>query len=244
MIQIERRAILSNELRHRGMVSIAAMTKRIGVSEVTLRRDLDELARTGLAVRVRGGARLNEEVPLPDASQVTPRLPDQDELAGRVASLVRPGQVVGLTGHRFAPAIARALLTIQDVGIVSNSLAVIDVLREHGTARAVLVGGVLTENGCLAGPMAVGALARLHLDSLFFEGDGLDPAAGVTIRNLLEAEVTRALLRAANSVFVAGAPDQWRHVNLTTVADLDAVDALLTMSGQHLDWSTHFKQVV
>lgn len=231
--------LLSNELRRRGVVGVAAMTKRMGASEVTIRRDLDDLVRTGMAVRVRGGARLADEASAPTESE-PPDQVAQSRFAQRLTALVRPGQVVGVTGGRFALTVARTLLTVPDVGIVSNVVPVIDIMRQRTPAPMVVVGGVITESGCLAGPLAVEALNRLHLDMVFFEGEGVDPAAGVTSRNLLEAETTRAFLGAAQSRYLVAAEDQWHRVGLTTVTDLDAIDLLVPLDGPgHSDWDEH-----
>lgn len=245
LIKDERLGLLRVELRRRGVVSIVAMARRIGVSQVTVRRDLDELVASGLAVRVRGGARDAESADMnkPNTGP-EPDLLHGNALAERIATLLRPGHVVGVTGRRFAPMIAQALLTVADVGIVSNSLSVVGALSQRSAVPMVLLGGVVTDSGCLAGPLAVEALGRLHLDAVFIEGEGVDPAAGVTTRNLLEAETMRAFIGAAGSTFLTAAPDQWRRVSLTTIADLEAVDALVSVSPSDPGWGDNFEVIL
>lgn len=247
MIRSERLEFLLTELRRRGVVSITAMARRLGVSPVTVRRDVDELVAEGIVERVRGGARLCESEQKPGVLTAV-NSAEMSDFELRIASLVRPGQMVGITGRRFAPAVARALSTIEDVGIVSNSLAVVDVLKQCSFVPMVVIGGVITENGCMAGPLAVDALRRLHLDVVFIEGEGLDPEAGVTTRNLLEAEASVAMISAADTCYLSGSPDQWRRVSLTTITDLEAVEGVVFSpvpeTRHEPEWIEHFRSVL
>ena len=81
------------------------------------------------------------------------------------------------------------------------------------------------------GPVAVGALRGLHVDRLFLGTHGIDPAAGLTTPNLVEAETNRALVRSTRTVCVVADHSKIGLVGLSTFMDLAEVDTLITDSG-------------
>jgi DeoR/GlpR family transcriptional regulator of sugar metabolism len=95
----------------------------------------------------------------------------------------------------------------------------------------VLTGGMRTPSDALVGPIADLTIRSLHLDMLFLGCHGIDPAAGLTTPNLSEAETNRAFVQAARKVTVVADHTKWGIVGLSSFADLDDVDTLITDSG-------------
>lgn len=239
MLAAERRSRLLTEVRRLGAAAVPDLAATLGVSEMTIRRDLDVLASDGYVDKVRGGAR----VARPDdstrtlAAQSRRNGDGKRAIARRAATLVEPGMSVGLGGGSSTWALARELRGIDDLTIVTNSLPVADVFArpdradEPYTQTVVLTGGVRTPADALVGPVAVASLEHLHCDVVFLGVRGIDLTAGLTTSNLLEAETNRALVAAGARAVVLADHTKWGAVGLTTIVDLNEVDLVVMDEG-------------
>ncbi|CAM5675188.1 HTH-type transcriptional regulator UlaR [Streptomyces microflavus] len=176
----QRRALILDEVRRRGGVRVNELTRRLNVSDMTIRRDLDALARQGVIEKVHGGA-----VPVVEASTHEPgfevksalELSAKEDIARTAAAMAQPGTAIALSGGTTTYALARHLLDVPDLTVVTNSVRVADVFHDAqrpapgraarpGTATVVLTGGVRTPSDSLVGPVADRAIDSLHFDLL------------------------------------------------------------------------------
>ncbi len=239
MLVPERRDLILEEVRRRGAVSVADLALHLDVSGMTVRRDLDVLAADGLLEKVHGGARVpaTRSQELGFEANVSRQRVQKEAIARVAAELVRPGMAVGISGGSTAWTLARQLRDVPGLTLVTNSLRVSDLYRgavrgdEQAAATVVLVGGIRTPSDALVGPVAVRSLEVLHLDVVFLGVHGLDAQAGLTTPNLLEAETDRAFVEAGRQVVVVADSSKWGVVGLTTIADLDAADVVVTDDG-------------
>jgi len=241
----ERRSRIVAEVRRRGAVGIAELAEALGVSAMTVRRDIELLAADGVLDKVRGGATAPGagapgSAPSGErgfADRAATLLDQKQAIARRAVTLVEPGMSVGLSGGTTAWVLARALREVPEITVVTNSLPVADVFRrperadEPYTQTVVLTGGVRTPSDALVGPVAVRSLEHLHLDVAFLGVHGVDLQAGLTTPNLLEAETDRALIAAGREAVVLADHTKWGVVGLTTIVDLHEVDRLVTDDG-------------
>jgi len=236
----ERRARILAEVRRRGAVSITELSGVLGVSSMTVRRDIEALADDGRLDKVRGGAtapRSASAQELGFASRTGRQLEEKRAIARRAATLVEPGMSVGLSGGTTTWALAQELRGVADLTVVTNSLPIADLFQRPGradepyTQTVVLTGGVRTPSDALVGPVAVRSLEHLHCDVVFLGVHGVDLHAGLTTPNLLEAETDRALVAAGRESVVLADHTKWGAVGLTTIVDLDDVDRLVTDDG-------------
>ncbi|MFD3533507.1 DeoR/GlpR family DNA-binding transcription regulator [Streptomyces sp. NPDC058664] len=241
----QRRALILDEVRRRGGVRVNELTRRLSVSDMTIRRDLDALARQGVLAKVHGGA-----VPVVEASTHEPGFEAKsvlepsakDEIARAAAALVAPGTAIALSGGTTTFALARHLLDVPDLTVVTNSVRVADVFHEaqlaagagesrRGAATVVLTGGMRTPSDALVGPVADRAVRSLHFDLLFLGVHGISVEAGLSTPNLAEAETNRCLMRSARRVVVVADHTKWGTVGLSSFATLDEVDTWVTDRG-------------
>ncbi|MER6618329.1 DeoR/GlpR family DNA-binding transcription regulator [Streptomyces xantholiticus] len=241
----QRRALILDEVRRRGGVRVNELTRRLNVSDMTVRRDLDALARQGVVEKVHGGA-----VPVAEASTHEPgfeaksalELSAKEDIARAAARLVMPGSAIALSGGTTTYALAHHLLEVPDLTVVTNSVRVADVFhaaqqpgaaggRRPGAATVVLTGGVRTPSDSLVGPVADQAIRSLHFDVLFLGVHGISVEAGLSTPNLAEAETNRRLVRAARRVVVVADHTKWGTVGLSSFAELAEVDTLVTDAG-------------
>ncbi|GEB55069.1 DeoR/GlpR family DNA-binding transcription regulator [Streptomyces gardneri] len=241
----QRRALILDEVRRRGGVRVNELTRRLNVSDMTIRRDLDALARQGMLAKVHGGA-----VPVVEASTHEPGFEAKsvlepsakDEIARAAAALVAPGTAIALSGGTTTYALARQLLDVPDLTVVTNSVRVADVFHEaqltgsggevrRGAPIVVLTGGVRTPSDALVGAVADRAIRSLHFDLLFLGVHGISVEAGLSTPNLAEAETNRCLMRSARRVVVVADHTKWGTVGLSSFADLGEVDTWVTDRG-------------
>ncbi|MDX3384273.1 DeoR/GlpR family DNA-binding transcription regulator [Streptomyces niveiscabiei] len=238
----QRRALILDEVRRRGGVRVNELTRRLGVSDMTIRRDLDALAKQGVVEKVHGGA-----VPVVEASTHEPgfeaksglELTAKEDIARTAAGLVAPGSAIALSGGTTTFALAHRLVDVPDLTVVTNSVRVADVFHaaqrtsgpRQGAATVVLTGGVRTPSDSLVGPVADQAIAALHFDVLFLGVHGISAEAGLSTPNLAEAETNRRLVHSARRVVVVADHTKWGVVGLSSFATLDQVDSLVTDAG-------------
>lgn len=236
MLARQRQEVIMDEVRRAGAVQVADLVLRLGVSDMTVRRDLDALARRGLVEKVYGGAtstagRSTDE-PGFEAKSVR-QLDEKERIGRRAAELVEPGSAVGLSAGTTTWTLARHLDEIADLTVVTNSARVAEVLdqRGRGDRTVVLTGGVRTPSDALVGPIAVQALRSLHLDVVFLGVHGMSSRAGFTTPNMHESETNRAFAEAANRLVVLADHTKWSTVGISTIGDLDRADAVITDGG-------------
>jgi len=255
----QRRALILDEVRRRGGVRVNELTRKLGVSDMTVRRDLDALARQGVVEKVHGGA-----VPVVEASTHEPgfeaksglELSAKEDIARAAAAMVAPGTAIALSGGTTTYVLAHQLLDVPDLTVVTNSVRVADVFhaaqrtsgQRQGAATVVLTGGVRTPSDSLVGPVADQAIAALHFDVLFLGVHGISVEAGLSTPNLAEAETNRRLVQSARRVVVVADHTKWGTVGLSSFAALEQIDTLVTddglPAGARAEISEHLRRLV
>ena len=236
MLARQRQAVILEEARRTGAVRVSDLVTRLGVSDMTVRRDLDVLAGRGLVEKVYGGATSvigkSTDEPGFEAKSVRQRA-QKEAIAELAATLVRPGTAIGISAGTTTWTLARALDAIPGLTIVTNSIQVADVLRgsTQPDRTVVLTGGVRTPSDALVGPVALHSLRALHLDAVFLGVHGMADGPGFTTPNLTESETDRALVEAGRKLVVLADHTKWGTVGISTIADLDEADVVVTDDG-------------
>ena len=236
MLAQQRQALILDRVRERGAARVAELVAAFGVSDMTVRRDLDLLARRGLVDKVHGGATVpragsTDEPGFAEKSQREPT--EKIGIAHVAARLVRAGEAIGLSAGTTTWTLAHELVDVVRLTVVTNSPSVAEVFHEAGRAdqTVVLTGGVRTPSDALVGPVAVGSLTSINLDSVFLGTHGMDVRSGFSTPNLLEAETNQALIRAARRLVVVADHTKWGVVGIATVAPLAKADVLVSDAG-------------
>src|SRR5580700_9309276 len=254
MLARHRQSLILEDIRRTGSARVSDLTQRLGVSDMTIRRDLEVLARAGLIEKVHGGAVLpgapSSHEPGFEAKSVLER-PEKDAIARTAAALVVPGTAIALSAGTTTFALAQYLVDVPGLTIVTNSMRVANLfetarptVQVGANASVVLTGGVRTPSDALVGPIADLAIRSLHVDLLFLGCHGIDPVAGLTTPNLAEAETNRAFVHAARRVTVVADHTKWAIVGLSSFASLDEVDTFITDGLLHEEAATLLREHV
>ena len=228
------RVILS-ELERLERVSVDGLAKLLGVSKVTIRGDLAVLQRQGLVHRTRGGAvrpfAARSELPL---EQTRKQLAlEKRRIGEHAASLIEEGDTVFLDVGSTATEVARSLpAALRHVTVVTAGLNIAAELEKHPSVTVVVTGGTLRRlQHSLVNPFGALLLSALHADKLFLGCNGVDLRAGVTNRNLEEAEIKRCMVERARQTFVLADHRKLGQVSTAAVAPLSSVAGLITDRG-------------
>src|SRR3954469_14762046 len=205
MLARQRQERILEQIQLTGGARVSDLVELLGVSDMTVRRDIAELARRGLVARVHGGAtavsgRSTEEPGF--EAKFSLQTGQKAAIARAAAALVSPGDSVAVSAGTTTYAVALELRAVPDLTVVTNSIPVADLLhaQHRDDLRVLLTGGTRTPSDALVGPLAVAALRSLHVDWLFLGVHGVDERAGLTTPNLVEAETNRALIASARRV--------------------------------------------
>jgi DeoR/GlpR family transcriptional regulator of sugar metabolism len=233
MLARQRQAKILERVREDGAVRVADLVRELGVSDMTVRRDLEILDDRGLVEKVHGGATAIEGSAVFEptfTAKSTLQQAEKDAIAEAAANLVEPGMALALSAGTTTYALAQRLVDIPRITVVTNSIRVTDVLHHNGRTdqTIILTGGVRTPSEALVGPFAVAALRTVHVDLVFVGVHGMDPHSGFTCPNLLEAETDRALIEAARRLVVVADHTKWGVIGISSIARLDQADVLIT----------------
>jgi DeoR/GlpR family transcriptional regulator of sugar metabolism len=236
VLAAQRQARIIELIRQQGAVRVADLTVELSVSDMTIRRDLDALARRGLIDKVHGGATGRDfgSTEEPGFAAKSLRAHDEKEaIAAVAAGLVEPGMAIGLSAGTTTWTLAHRLVAVPDITVVTNSMLIAGVF--HSDPRSdqtiVLTGGIRTPSDALVGPLAVAALQSFNLDIVLMGVHGMDERSGFTTPNLAEAETERAFAQAGRRLVVVADHTKWGIVGISTFAELADADVLVTDEG-------------
>ena len=236
MLARQRQARILERVRETGAVRVADLVHELGVSDMTVRRDLEVLDERGLLEKVHGGATsLSDRAlaePTFDAKSARQQA-EKEAIAVAAAALVEPGMALAISAGTTTYALARRLVDVPGITVVTNSIPVADVLHHSGRPdqTVILTGGVRTPSEALVGPFAISALRMVHVDLVFIGVHGMDPHSGFTCPNLMEADTDRALIEAARRPVVVADHTKWGVIGISSIARLDQTDVLVTDTG-------------
>src|SRR5664280_3896101 len=232
----QRQTLILERVREEGAVRVADLVRELGVSDMTIRRDLELLHDRGLLEKVHGGAAAIEGSALFEPGFTVKSTLMQSEktlIAGSAAVLVAPGTAIAISAGTTTFALARRLTDIPGLTVLTNSVPVADVLYKDGRPdqTVILSGGVRTPSDALVGPFAVEVIRSLHVDSVFMGTHGMDPRSGFTTPNVLEAETNRALIDAGRRLVLMADHTKWGVIGISSIGRLEEAHALITDAG-------------
>jgi DeoR family transcriptional regulator, aga operon transcriptional repressor len=224
-----------------GQLQVEEAAAALNVSAATIRRDFDELANQQMLSRIRGGAvaqGVNYDLPLRYKSERHPS--EKQRIGERAASMVLPGQVVGLNGGTTTTEVARALATRTDPSagaaapvftVVTNALNIATELAVRQHIKIVATGGVARPQSYeLTGPLATSVLEQVSLDVAILGVDAID-AAGATAHHEGEASINQLMGRQAGKVIIVADSSKVGRRAFARICGPAEVDTLVTDAG-------------
>ena len=216
-----------------GSVRVGSLSKQFGVTDETIRRDLDHLASMGLVRRTHGGAVAPGSTLTEDPYQVRSKeyRREKSEIAKLVAKeLVPRGSAVALDAGSTTLEIARALRGMQ-VTIVTNSLPIISELT-GSDCTVISVGGTARARSLsLVGPLAELGAAHFFYDVAFITAPGITPEHGPMDADLEEIAVKQCFVRQARSTYIPVDHSKLGRTSFASICRTEDLTGIVTDSG-------------
>jgi DeoR/GlpR family transcriptional regulator of sugar metabolism len=237
VIQVERLNEVSAIVQKEGKITIDEICNRFNISEMTARRDLQELARAGIVRRVHGGAvsAFGRSFEPPYQSRSQSKIQLKRAVGQKAAGLVADGDSIALDVGTTTLEIARALKDRHNLTIVTASLPIAYELvsdQSIGTdIRLILTGGIVRPGELsMIGHIAEQTYNEIHVDKAFIGIGGLSLQDGLTEYNLEDSLVKRSLIRTARQIIVVADASKFGRTTFASVCPLSAVDTIVTDS--------------
>ncbi|GEK79232.1 DeoR/GlpR family DNA-binding transcription regulator [Agrococcus baldri] len=227
---VARDSRILDALDQHGAVQVADLARALGVSEVTIRKDLDALAERDLLRRTRGGALPPQRG---DEGAFADRMRREAEakqaVAARAAELVQDGDVIALDTSSTAHFLALELLQRTGLVVVTQSLRTAVALMDRSDARVIMPGGTLRrESSGLVGPITDALVGRGRIDKAFVGVVGLSPERGLLELATDEAVSKQGMVAASDEIHALFDSSKTTGFALHSFASTEQVTSLIT----------------
>ena len=227
----ERHQEIIDLVSSKGRVAVSDLSQRFGVSEVTIRSDLQALADKGLLIRTHGGAvPSNQQLPILSLATRL-RLQEQEKMriGQAAAESIDDGDAIFLDTSSTTLAIAKNLKRHHYLTIITNSLAVAQELLDTPSVEVVMIGGRLRrDTASLVGTDGLAVIQELNIEKGFFGVHGITIEDGLTDVSADEAEVKRPLIKMSRQVIAVFDSTKWGKVGLTSFASIGEIDRIIS----------------
>ncbi|MFB4163916.1 DeoR/GlpR family DNA-binding transcription regulator [Alteribacillus sp. JSM 102045] len=200
----DRREHITELLKQRQRIEVDQLTQELGVSTMTIRRDLSQLEQEGKLIRTHGGAAapqtLNGETPYSYKEGYFSL--EKKAIASEAAKLVRECATIVLDSGTTTLELARKLKERGDITIITNDIPIAAELM-NSPAQVIVTGGELQRHvGAMFGPHSQQLLENLYVDQFFLGAHAVDPKAGVTAPTLEKARIKQLMMAAAEETWL------------------------------------------
>lgn len=229
-----------------GELSVPELAEQVAVSQATIRRDLHKLAHQQLIIRTRGGARSHpSSTDLPMRYRTAQFAEEKYRIAQAAATMVSPGQTVGLNGGTTATEVGRELAQIPELGhgpadpkitVITNAVNIANELAIRPQIRVVVTGGIVRAlSHEMTGPLIEAVLRKVAIDITFLGVEALHPERGAFAAHAGEAAVNAALARCAEQVVIVTDHSKLGKVNFAQICKPSMITTVITDDGVPAD---------
>ena len=232
MLVDERRHLIAEVVLTRGAATVSELGREFGVSQVTIRSDLEALEKQGMLTRNRGGAVANRVARFTPAFQEQSSVHREEKyaIAGRAAELLEDGDWVAIDSGSTTLYVAD-FLSGRHLTVAVNSVYSMNKLVEIPEIRSILVGGTLYRPALSSsGHLAEKFIEGMQFDKLLLGVNGASER-GVSVNNPTEAGVKRAMISHSTKVIALADSTKIGINSSVQIAPLESIDVLVTDKG-------------
>jgi DeoR family transcriptional regulator, fructose operon transcriptional repressor len=230
LLPAQRQNLIKDFLVKTGFVSIADLGAEFGVSEMTIRRDLDELQNQGLIQRTYGGAVSTEPTFFEMSFQAKCSQCEEEKkrIGAAAAELIVSGQTILLDSGTTTDQIIKNVKD-KHITIISNALNIISEAMKNPNTEVMVAGGMLRKGlNYTMGPQTSDFMKTIRADIVFLAVEGVDERAGFTVPDLFNADNKRAMTEAAQKVIVVTDHSKLGRVSTSSIIKLNQAHLLIT----------------
>lgn len=229
---VERRKQILSMLEINGQVFVHELSEQFGVSEVTIRNDLELFESKGLLIRSRGGAMMVEntvgmDFQLSDKDKMN--YPEKIRIGKKAAELVNSGETIILDSGTTTMEIAKNLNTGKTINVITNALNIANELLKGPNINIIVPGGTLRKSShSLVGPLAEKSMRNFYVDKVFLGVDGFDANEGAFTPNIEEASLNQIMIEIAKEVILVADSSKFRRRSLAFICRPQKIDIVIT----------------
>ena len=232
-LSLERHAQIAQLIETQGRATVEELSARFGVSEATIRRDLEKLDAQGAVRRAHGGAvavlRATPEPPV--LRRADEHAAEKRQIGAAAAQLVADGDTIILGSGTTMPAVARHLGGKRNLKVITNALNIALLLANQPEITLIVTGGLVrSSEQSMIGHLTERALSELRADKLIMGIRALSLAEGLSNEYGLETSVDRAMLRCAPQIIVVADHSKFERVASVVLAPINTIHTLVTSS--------------
>ncbi len=234
---IERHKHILQVVNNKGTCSYQELSDQLGVSTMTIRRDVELLAGQGLVIKILGGVQTKTASTYLYESPVLARLGEHAEekqaIARKAMELIRPGMTVYLDGGTTCIELAKQIASeLEGLTIVTNSAIACMELAKNSANMIVSIGGQLdTSSLCFVGPSAEDQTERFFVDLAFISTKGFIPTEGTFESSIATIRIKQVIVRQAAAVALLVDHSKFGLRALTRVLDVSQIHHVVTDAG-------------
>lgn len=209
-------------------LEVAELSEHLGVSQVTIRKDLDAMEAQGLITREHGYAVLSSTDDI--KGRLAWHYEEKREIACRAADLVKDGDTIMIESGSCCALLAKALTELRrGVTIITNSAFIADYIRRSSDFEIVLLGGIYQQDAqVMVGPMVRQCAENFWVDRFFIGVDGWSARTGFTNQDQMRAQAVRDMARQADHIIVLTESDKFMRRGTVPLNLKDRVSAVIT----------------
>lgn len=244
MIPAERQKLILARLSGHGVLSIAELTDLLGVSHMTVRRDIQQLEREGRVTSVAGGVRLPQRILFEPPHITKAALASAEKAAiGRHAlGMIPEGAVIYLDAGTTTLQIAEGLAERDDIAVITNDFVIAAFLTREARCRLYHTGGAVErENQSCVGEPAAEAIRRFNFDLAFISTSSFG-LRGVSTPSESKVAVKRAIAQSAARSILVTDSSKYGRIGTFNAVPLEALSAIVTDSGLPEDVRTAIRE--
>ncbi len=245
MLTVERRNLILEKLQEEKKVIVSELSEQFGVSEETIRRDLDKLEKEGLATKSYGGAVLNENnsADMPFNIRKKKNMAGKKVIADIIDGLIEEGDHIIVDPSSTAVSIVNALRNKKRLTIITNSIEVLVELTDVTGWDVISTGGTLNPNYlALVGPRAMEGINSVNADKVILSCKGIDMARGVTDANEMFSQVKQTMLKSARKKILAVDHTKFDIIAFSHICNIIEVDMVVTDIKPSDVWMAYFEE--
>lgn len=245
MLAIERKNAILARLSLEGKVLVGDLSKEFGVTEETIRRDLEKLENEGLARKTYGGAVKNENfnIDLPFHVRKQTNVKSKQYIASLIGGMISDGDYIVLDSSTTALCVIKSILHKKNITLITNSIEILLELSSKPDWTVISTGGTLKEGGLtLVGYQAERMVSNFHVDMAICSCKGIDSEMGVTDSNERDAEIKKAFFKSAKKRILALDSSKFDKTSFVKVCDISDIDTLVTETKPSDMWIERLKR--
>ncbi|MDO4214810.1 MAG: DeoR/GlpR family DNA-binding transcription regulator [Bacteroidales bacterium] len=227
----QRRIKILDMIKEDGHAKVQTLSKIFGVSEVTIRQDLEALEQMDLVQREHGGAFLKDfgnQVRMGKVFNQS-NLAEKQELAKKAASLIKEGDIIILDSGSTTTEIAKLLVGYSQLTVITNAINIAGILGENPGITLIVTGGEFkAPTLSLTGEIAANTLKNLHASKLFLATAGISPSMNLTYPSLSDLIVKQTMIEISDTVYLVADSHKIGVSAFATLGSITLVDALIT----------------